>query len=192
MSLCIAQCMMMSSNGNIFRDTGPLCGNSPVTGEFPSQRPVTRSFDVFVSCAWTNRRVNNRDARDLRRHRAHYDVTVMGFDACKIKELVTKIFNPRGHWCGILFLRQSFANFNHYPFSIDRSVMINALRSRQNDRQFAGDILKYILQNVNVWISKISLKFVPKGVIDNIQALVKIMAWWRPGDKPLFEPMTVR
>ena len=28
--------------------TGPLCGNSPVTGEFPAQRPVTRSFDVFI------------------------------------------------------------------------------------------------------------------------------------------------
>ena len=39
-------CMMTSSNGNVFRVTGPLCGNSPVTGEFPSQRPVTRSFDV--------------------------------------------------------------------------------------------------------------------------------------------------
>ena len=40
--------MMTSSNGNIFRVTDPLCPNSPVTGEFPSQRPVTRSFDVFV------------------------------------------------------------------------------------------------------------------------------------------------
>ena len=40
--------MMTSSNGNIFRVTGPLCGgNSPVPGEFPTQRPVTRSFDVF-------------------------------------------------------------------------------------------------------------------------------------------------
>ena len=40
--------MMTSSNGNIFRVTGSLCaGNSPVTGEFPAQRPVTRSFDVF-------------------------------------------------------------------------------------------------------------------------------------------------
>ena len=37
---------MTSSNGNFFRVTGPLCGNSPVTGEFPSQRPVKRSFDV--------------------------------------------------------------------------------------------------------------------------------------------------
>ena len=39
--------MMTSSNGNIFLVTGPLCGNSPVTGEFPSQRPVTRGFDIF-------------------------------------------------------------------------------------------------------------------------------------------------
>ena len=39
--------MMTSSNGNIFRVTGHLCGDSPVPGEFPTQRPVTRSFDVF-------------------------------------------------------------------------------------------------------------------------------------------------
>ena len=37
---------MTSSNGNIFRVTGLCAGNSPVTGEFPAQRPVTRSFDV--------------------------------------------------------------------------------------------------------------------------------------------------
>ena len=37
--------MMASSNGNIFRVTGPLWGE--FTGEFPSQRPVTRSYDVF-------------------------------------------------------------------------------------------------------------------------------------------------
>ena len=53
-----------------------LCvGNSPVTGEFPAQFPVTESFDVF--CVWINGWVNNREAGDLRRHRAHYDVIVM-------------------------------------------------------------------------------------------------------------------
>ena len=41
------RCMTTSSNGNIFCVTGPFVGNSPVTGEFPSQRPVTRSFDVL-------------------------------------------------------------------------------------------------------------------------------------------------
>ena len=51
--------------------------NSPVAGEFPAQRPVTRSFDVFFICAWINRWVNSREAGDLRRHRAHYDVIVM-------------------------------------------------------------------------------------------------------------------
>ena len=38
---------MTSSNGNIFRVTGPLCGEFAGPGEFPTQRPVTRSFDVF-------------------------------------------------------------------------------------------------------------------------------------------------
>ena len=55
-----------------------LCaGNLPVTGEFPTQRPVTRSFDVFFICSWINGWVNNREAGDLRRHLAHYDVSVM-------------------------------------------------------------------------------------------------------------------
>ena len=49
-------------------------GNSPVPGEFPAQRPVTRSFDVFF---WINGWVNNREAGDLRRYHAHYDVTAM-------------------------------------------------------------------------------------------------------------------
>ena len=40
--------MMTSSNGNIFRVTGFSARNSPVTGELPSQRPVTRNFDVFL------------------------------------------------------------------------------------------------------------------------------------------------
>ena len=39
--------MMTSSNGNIFRVTGPLCGEFTGPGEFHAQRPVTRSFDVF-------------------------------------------------------------------------------------------------------------------------------------------------
>ena len=45
-------------------------GNSPVNGEFPAQRPVTRSFDVFFDLPWINGWVNNREAGDLRRHRA--------------------------------------------------------------------------------------------------------------------------
>ena len=55
-----------------------LCArNSPGTGEFPAQRPVTRSFDVFFDLCLNKRLRNNREAGDLRRHQAHYDVTVM-------------------------------------------------------------------------------------------------------------------
>ena len=66
------------------------------------------------------------------------------------------------------------------------------LRSRQNGRHFADDIFKCIFVNENVWIPiEISLKFVPTGPINNIPALVQIMAWRRAGDKPLSEPMMV-
>ena len=50
-------------------------GNSPVTGEFLAQRPVTRSFDVFFDLR-LNKRLNNRKAGDLRRYPTHYDVIV--------------------------------------------------------------------------------------------------------------------
>ena len=71
--------MMTSSNGNIFRVTGPLCGEFTGHGEFHAQRPVTQSFDVFFDLRLNKRLdwVNNREAGDLRRYRAHYDVIVM-------------------------------------------------------------------------------------------------------------------
>ena len=54
-----------------------LCAGhrSPVNSPYKSQ---WRGALMFPSiCAWTNGWVNNRDAGDLRRHRAHYNVTVM-------------------------------------------------------------------------------------------------------------------
>ena len=72
-------------------------------------------------------------------------------------------------------------------------TLILALRARRNEQHFADDIFKRIFFNENVWISiKISLKFVPKGPINNIPSLVQIMAWHWPGDKPLSEPMMAR
>ena len=65
----------------------------------------------------------------------------------------------------------------------------NTLRPTQNGRHFADGIFKCFFLNENVWISiDILLKFVPKGPINNIPALVQIMAWRRPGDKPLLYP----
>ena len=47
---------------------------SPVN---PITKAMTRKFDVFLICAWTNSRGNTGDTGDLRRLRAHYDVMVM-------------------------------------------------------------------------------------------------------------------
>ena len=68
---------MTSSNGNIFRVTGHLCGDIIGNSEFPTQRPVTQSFDVSLIYAWINDWVNNHKAGDLRRQRDHYAVIVM-------------------------------------------------------------------------------------------------------------------
>ena len=71
---------MTSSNGNIFRVTGPLCG------EFTGVRwiPHTKASDADIWCflwsaPWIDGWVNNRAAGDLNRHRAHYDVIVMRY-----------------------------------------------------------------------------------------------------------------
>ena len=69
---------------------------------------------------------------------------------------------------------------------------LNTLRPRQDGRHFPDEIFKSIFLNENVWISiKMSLKLVPRCPINNIPALVQIMAWRRQGDKPLSEPMMV-
>ena len=67
---------------------------------------------------------------------------------------------------------------------------INTLRPRQNSRHFADDQFKPFSVNETVRIAiKISLNFIPKDPINNIPALIQIMAWRRPGDKLLFEPI---
>ena len=76
--------------------------------------------------------------------------------------------------------------------TIHSKGIINSLMPRLNRRPFADDIFKCIFLNENEWIlPRISLKFLPKVRINNIPALVQIMAWRRPGDKSLSEPMMV-
>ena len=90
------------------------------------------------------------------------------------------IYNICRHW-------QMFCIFH-----IEHSYLLNTLRLRWKGQHLADDIFKCIFLKENVWISiKISLKFVPKGPINDIPAVVQIMAWCCPGDKPLSEPAVV-
>ena len=69
--------MMTSSNGNIFRITGPLYGEFTGLGEFPAQGQWRGALMFSLIYAWINDWVNNREVGDLRCHRGHYDVIVM-------------------------------------------------------------------------------------------------------------------
>ena len=79
-----------------------------------------------------------------------------------------------------------FTRNQHHP------SYVNTLRPRQNGRHFPDVIFKCIFLNEDVWILiKISLNFFPGGPNNNFPALVQIIAWRRPGDKPLSELMMV-
>ena len=67
--------MMTSSNGNIFPRYWPLVRGihrSPVNSPHKGQWRGALMFSLI--CVWINGWVNNREAGDLRRYRAHYDV----------------------------------------------------------------------------------------------------------------------
>ena len=93
--------MVTSSNGNIFRVTGPLCG------EFTGYRwiPLTKASDVALWCllwsaSWINGWVNNREAGNLRRHCAHYDVIVMNWWMTSNGHRNTPVLSPINLVCG--------------------------------------------------------------------------------------------
>ena len=78
--------------------------------------------------------------------------------------------------------QQNFHKSAHISLSCS-SLTLNTLRPRQHGHHFPDDIFKCIFVNENVWISiKFSLNIVPGGPINNIPALVQIMAWRRLGD----------
>ena len=78
----------------------------------------------------------------------------------------------------MIFLSDSESASYQPPGACETTIGLNTLRPRQNGWHFTDDILKCIFFNENVWSSiKISMKFVPWGPINNIPALVQIMAW---------------
>ena len=106
------------------------------------------------------------------------------FDDARTRELISWYLCCRCRLWGLSYRDNSITNWEV------RVGVVNTLRPRRNRCHFADDIFKCIFMNENVLILiKISLKFTPKGPINNIPALVQIMAWCRPGDKPLSEPM---
>ena len=79
-------------------------GNSPVTGEFPTQRPVTRSFDVYFDLHQNKRSSKQSQgwwfetpSRPLWRHRNECILPLSGM-ACGYREIGSKPSGDRNAW----------------------------------------------------------------------------------------------
>ena len=121
--------MMMSSNGNIFRVTGPLWREST-----SHRGQWHRALKFSLICAWTNGWANKRDTSDLRYHHADYDVTVVGREC-----------SEEGYTCTIPCTQNSFCKI--YSMII---MMMYLLLSFTDDKEIVH-VYNWILY---VWIWK--------------------------------------
>ena len=80
--------IMTLSNGHIFRVTGPLCGESAVDRWSPLTMASEVELWYFLMCTGTNGWTNSWVAGDLRRHDAHYVVSVISIDIPTSKTIV--------------------------------------------------------------------------------------------------------
>ena len=102
--------------------------------------------------------------------------------------VITALIHGRSHHCPSV-REAALKNMSKWIIRI-HGVLGWLIPPGQNGRHFANVIFRCIVVNEKFWILiKISLKLVPKSPIDNIPALVKIMAWCRIGDKSLSETM---
>ena len=147
-------------------------GNSPVNS--PHKGQWCRALMFSLIYAWINGWVNNRQDGDLKRHRAHYNVTVM--ELCCFR------------WQAFTWATDG-QELQHHVATTDHTDLTH-LPLDKMAAILANDNFKYIFLNENdrilIWIS---LKSVPKSPIDNKPALVQVMAWCWTGDKSLIEPM---
>ena len=136
-----------------------------------------------------------------------YSTVYSGADQRKHQSSASLAFMQGIHWWPVnpphkwpvtrkIFLFDDFImSFEDWVFylQVRNETWVNTLRPRWNRLQFADGIFKCIFLNETIWFSiEMSLKFVPRCSINNIPSLVQVMAWRRPGDKPLSEPMMVR
>ena len=157
------------------RVTGLCAGNSSGTSEFPAQM-ISNAKNVSI---WWRHHV-----------KAFQQIPV----------------SISGYYWAYLSVQNHFVQHYMYENTVETTFLglfsmkmltyqsrdsdLNTLRLKQNVHDSANDSFKCIFLNENVWIwIKMSLKFVPKGSVNNISALVQIMAWHQPGDKSLSESM---
>ena len=151
--------MMTSSNGNIFPRNWPFVRGihrSPVNSPHKGQWRGALVFSLI--CVWINDWVNNREAGDLRRYRAHYDVIVMNTSIWGSGNGV-----PVSHFTnGLLACNPTLAKMNFALF------IISSIQSSQNFARTchgARVVLNYTLYDFSMVL------------IASMFVLVYVMAW---------------
>ena len=165
-------------------------GNSPVSGEFPSQRPVTRSFDIFFDPC-LNKRLSKQSWGGW-----FETLSCPLWRQCNVNSSIRCLHVLRNRYYMNAYINAFQTTLNQMLMSLfPQDIVITVLTYWGRDKMTA--IFQTTVSNAFscmkiywFWL-KISLNFIPKGPINDIPALVQIMAWRRPGDKPLSEPMVV-
>ena len=129
--------IMTSSNGNIFRVTGPLCGEFTGHRRIPRTKASDAGLWCFFICAWIIDWVNNREAGDLRRHRTHYGVTVM------TKVMTRVLFFKKKR---VLHYRLHATSSVHKNPKFPRSLL-NSYLPGPNGRLFVDDFFRCFIVN---------------------------------------------
>ena len=155
---------MTSSNGDMFRVTVPLWGEPTGTGGFPSQRPVTRSFDVFVDLRLDKRLSNHSRRRIVLRH---YDVTVMIHTSFMLSTYIVHLYQV-GPQTAVIVVHQIHALPTGQLDGTDTGTVI-AVTTAENKITFS---FKY-------WgfVRKYQIVFV-FSTIKHWDGVVKMMSMW--------------
>ena len=164
---------MTSSNENIFRVTGHLCGE--FTGPWWSQWRLM----LTLICARINGWVNNiREPGDLRRYLSHYDVIVMNTLRARCG-LLTSAYTVI--WCSTLNIASSldilFA-INLYVSLISVFVLFNFYKT-VSSREIKGSLLFFFTfmhsaKNNLVWIFHSFVNFTLQGAIFEVDKIPKL------------------
>ena len=161
-------------------------GNSPVNGEFPAQRPVTRSFDVFSDLR-LNKPLGKQpwgwwfetQSRSLWRHRNVINTSCAGqelrggggMNFSSYSDDYTDMISSDPCWqMNIMYKFRLIRRYHINWMSIEISKYLSVFRMtccievETRWVPFSDDIFKSVLFNAKIWILiQISLKFVPKG-----------------------------
>ena len=145
--------MRTSSNGNIFRVAGPLCGEFTGHRWIPHKGQWCGALIFSLIWAWINGWVNNREAGDLSRHRVNYDVTVMTFRQLDLQRHI------------------SFKMYSKFNISLQESTFENVtckLLTISFRLQYIKDqsILLYVKLKVFSWVYQFLVHIIaPKSLI---------------------------